>query len=157
MWLRDTGILKKLKYDVLNPPIHIPDPKVKHDQPLNLKQLGITGIMIIIGLFISLVVFLRELRMNRTKGSIPHAKETLEMSERSGARPSPSLSTNANHLPFQYADKSETANYKPIKGNSGSIELRAKIVVKNNITITITDHCNLNRPTSSRILTQVDN
>ena len=138
MWLRDTGILNKLKYDVLNPPIHITDPKVRHNQPLDLKQLGITGIMIIIGLFISLVVFLRELWMKGTKRSNPWAKESFEMLERSGARPM-SPSSNANHRPVQYADKSEISDYKPIQENIGPIGLRAEIVLNNNITITITE------------------
>ena len=150
MWLRDTGILNKLKYDALNPPMHIPNPKVRHNQPLNLNQLGITGIMIIIGLFISLMVFLRELWLKGTKWSVPQAKESLERSERC-PRKSSSTSPKANDLPVQYADKSEISNYKPIQENNGPVGLRAEIVI-NNITITITDHCNLNRPTSSRIL-----
>ena len=141
MWLRDTGILNKLKYDVLNPPMHIPDPKVKHNQPLNLKQLGITGIMIIIGLFISLVVFLTELQMKRTMRSNSRARKSFEMSERSGARSkkSPSPPPNANRLPVQYANNVEIAHYKPMRESNCPIEYRAKIVINDSITITITD------------------
>ena len=29
MWLKDTGILNKLKYDVMNPPMPIPIPRVR--------------------------------------------------------------------------------------------------------------------------------
>ena len=67
MWLRDTGILNKLKYDVMNPPMPIPPPKVRHNQPLILGQLGITMISIAVGLFISTLVFLGELWLNRKK------------------------------------------------------------------------------------------
>ena len=67
MWLRDTGILNKLKYDVMNPPMPIPPPKVRHGQPLILGQLGITMIIIAVGLFIAILVFLGELWLNRKK------------------------------------------------------------------------------------------
>ena len=60
MWLRDTGVLTKLRYDVLNPPILIPDPKVRHNQPLNNWQLGIIMIIYLVGLLISILVFIGE-------------------------------------------------------------------------------------------------
>ena len=65
MWLRDTGILNKLKYDVMNPPMPIPPPNVRHNQPLILGQLGITMISIAVGLFIAILVFLGELWLKR--------------------------------------------------------------------------------------------
>ena len=52
MWLRDTGVLTKLRYDVLNPPILIPDPKVRNNQPLNNWQLGIIMIIYLVGVMI---------------------------------------------------------------------------------------------------------
>ena len=110
MWLQDTGILHKLAYDVLNPPILIPDMKVRYNQPLNLKQLGITGIMILIGLFISLTVFLREIWTNRTLRPNSPAKESFEMSQRRSSCPS----TDTNELPVHYADENAIANYLPI-------------------------------------------
>ena len=61
MWLRDSGVLNKLRYDVLNPPIPIPDPKVRHNQPLNNWQLGIIMIIYLAGVLISVLVFLSEL------------------------------------------------------------------------------------------------
>lgn len=61
MWLRDTGILDKLKYDVLNPGIHIPDPVVRHNESLTLGQLGIIMIILIVGLLIGTIVFMVEL------------------------------------------------------------------------------------------------
>ena len=75
MWLRDTGILNKLKYDVMNPPIPIPDPVVRHKKPLILRQLGITMIMIAAGLFIALMVFFGELCKERRTGSVQEHKQ----------------------------------------------------------------------------------
>ena len=60
MWLRDTGILEKIKHDVMNPPIPIPDPKVRYNQPLILGQLGIIMITLIVGLFIATIAYLVE-------------------------------------------------------------------------------------------------
>ena len=60
MWLKDTGILNKLKYDVMDPPIPIPDPKLRHKQPLILKQLGIILIILVVGHIIAFVVFIME-------------------------------------------------------------------------------------------------
>ena len=65
MWLKDTGILNKLKYDVMNPPIPIPDPKLRHKQPLILKQLGIILIILVVGLIIAFLVFLLEVSIRR--------------------------------------------------------------------------------------------
>ena len=61
MWLRDTGILEKVKNEVMNAPNQIPDPRVRYNQPLILRQLGIIMIIVIVGLFISIIVFLMEL------------------------------------------------------------------------------------------------
>ena len=61
MWLRDTGILERVNYEVMNPVIPSPDPIVRHNQPLILRQLGIIMIILVVGLFISTLVFLVEL------------------------------------------------------------------------------------------------
>ena len=61
MWLKDTGILERVKYDVLKPGIEIPDPKVRRHQPLILRQLAIIMIVLVIGLFLSTIGFLVEL------------------------------------------------------------------------------------------------
>ena len=69
MWLKDTGMLSKLKNDVMKPPIAIPLPKVRQNQPLIMKQLGITIIILATGLFIAFLVFLKEIWTNRKKSN----------------------------------------------------------------------------------------
>ena len=59
-WLRDTGVLQKLKLDSFRPPFPIPDPKVRHDLPLTISQLGIVVIVLTIGLILSIDIFLFE-------------------------------------------------------------------------------------------------
>ena len=61
MWLRDTGILNKLWHDELNAPLHIPDPKVRINEPLDLYQVGIAFILVAGGLIVALLGFLVEL------------------------------------------------------------------------------------------------
>ena len=67
MWLRDTGILNKMKFDVLSPKISVPMAKVRLNQPLILKQLGIIMIILIVGLTIALIMFIMELWLCRKK------------------------------------------------------------------------------------------
>ena len=61
MWLRDTGILNKMWDDELNAPVHISDPKVSIDEPLNLYQVGIAFMLVAGGLVCALLAFLLEL------------------------------------------------------------------------------------------------
>ena len=70
MWLRDTGILERLKYDVIRPPFKIPYPKVRRDQPLIMSQLGIVLIILAVGLGLSIPVFLFELIKGRGKKAL---------------------------------------------------------------------------------------
>ena len=67
MWLHDTGILEKLKYDVIRPPFPIPDPKVRRNQPLIISQLGIVMIILAVGHILSLPVFFCEILKGRGK------------------------------------------------------------------------------------------
>ena len=80
MWLRDTGILEKVKYDVMNPPHLIPDPIVRFNQPLILKQLGIIMILLVAGLSIGTLLFLVELfkrpKLNNTSETVNGATMT---------------------------------------------------------------------------------
>ena len=61
MWLRDTGILNKLWNDELNAPVHVPDPKVRINEPLNLYQVGIAFMVVAGGLVLALLGFLLEI------------------------------------------------------------------------------------------------
>ena len=67
MWLRDTGILERLKYDIVRPPFHKPYPKARRDQPLIMSQLGIVMIVLAVGLGLSRLVFHGELMKGRGK------------------------------------------------------------------------------------------
>ena len=81
MWLRDTGILEKVKNDVMNPPPHIPDPRVRYNQPLILRQLGIIMIIVIVGLFVSIIVFLMELLKTSHSVDVSRAGVGIEMTQ----------------------------------------------------------------------------
>ena len=61
MWLQDTGILKKLSDDALNPPMAIPDPKVRTNQPLTTMQLGGAMVVQVVGLAFAIIAFIGEL------------------------------------------------------------------------------------------------
>ena len=89
MWLRDTGVLDKVKYDVLNPPIAIPDPTVRHKQPLILRQLGIVMIILVVGLAIGTLVFLIELSKRPKPRNAPKSAEKIEQSEQKDAHSVP--------------------------------------------------------------------
>ena len=81
MWLKDTGILDKLKYDVMNPPIPIPDPTVRHNQPLILKQLGIIMIILVVGLTIGIIVFFIEVCKRPKSRKAPESASRIEITE----------------------------------------------------------------------------
>ena len=70
MWLRDTGVLNKLRSDVLKPAFPIPDPKVRHNQPLNNWQLGIVMIISLVGSVISILTFMAELLKGKKTKSL---------------------------------------------------------------------------------------
>ena len=67
-WLRDTGVLDKVKYEAMNPPIPIPDPTVRHNQPLILRQLGIIMLVLVVGLAIGIIAFFVELFIRSKSG-----------------------------------------------------------------------------------------
>ena len=78
MWLSDTGILERIKYDVLKPGIQIPDPRVRRNQPLILRQLGIIMIVLVVGLFLSTIVFLVELPKKQKLNKVTEVKDASE-------------------------------------------------------------------------------
>ena len=75
MWLRDTGILDKVKYDVMNPPIPIPDPTMRDNQPLILRQLGIIMIILVVGLAIGIIAFFVELFIGAKSGKTQESRD----------------------------------------------------------------------------------
>ena len=81
MWLRDTGILDKVKNDVANPPIPIPDPTVRQNQPLILRQLGIILIILIVGLVIGIIAFFLELFFRPKARQSPDPTDEIELKE----------------------------------------------------------------------------
>ena len=88
MWLKDTGLLTKLKNDAINLPKAIPLPRVRHNQPHILRQLGVTVIILAIGLFIAILAFLGEFWSNRKKTDVTDHFEMSEQttSENGGCR-----------------------------------------------------------------------
>ena len=68
MWLRDTGVLEKMKYDMIDTEMLEPLPKVWKNKPLSLLQLGIIMIITLIGITLSIFVFMWELLRRRQNG-----------------------------------------------------------------------------------------
>ena len=64
-WLRDTGVLAKLTDDELNAPVPIPDPKLRIDQPISIKELGIAFAGYSVGMALALFYIIWELCTNR--------------------------------------------------------------------------------------------
>ena len=66
-WLRDTGVLTKIKFSVITPPMFIPDPKVRINQPLSPSQLGLIMIISVGGYVLSILTFMIEMTKGRNK------------------------------------------------------------------------------------------
>ena len=79
MWLRDTGAIERIKIGVMRPPQVILDDKVRRDEPLNLKQLGIIMIVQVIGLVIGTVIFLIEVVKKAKEKRVPKADDGFKM------------------------------------------------------------------------------
>ena len=71
MWLRDTGVLGKMKDDEHAAPIPIPDPKIKVDERISVEHLGLGIAIYSAGMLLSLLFFIGELstkkRVNRVE------------------------------------------------------------------------------------------
>ena len=65
MWLRDTGVLGKMRDDERSAPIPIPDPKVKVDERISVEQIGIGIVIYSGGMTLSLLFFIGELCTKR--------------------------------------------------------------------------------------------
>ena len=81
MWLRDTGILGKLQYDEMKPPLIKPDPIARVNQPLTIQQMAITLIVLLAGQVFSVLVFLVEVLKRKRKRS-PPSKDMDRLKER---------------------------------------------------------------------------
>ena len=81
MWLRDTGIMNRMKDGILPPTIPTHYPKAKNQQPLSIRQLGIVLIVLLGGIILSIIVFILELLKNSGKrGNLPPG-ESIELRE----------------------------------------------------------------------------
>ena len=82
MWLRDTGILDRVKLDVVSEGPPTQEPRVRHNKPLILRQLGIIMIVMVVGLFISTIVFLVELSRKLNKATeVKDASEDIALND----------------------------------------------------------------------------
>ena len=67
MWLRDTGVLAKMRDDELSAPMPIPDQKIKDDGHIDVEHIGIGLAIYSVGMTLSLLLFIGELC---TKGRV---------------------------------------------------------------------------------------
>ena len=65
MWLCDTGVLAKMEADELGASMPIPDPKMKVDEVISVEQIGIGIAIYSVGMVLSIIFFVRELRHKR--------------------------------------------------------------------------------------------
>ena len=61
MWLRDAGILTKIKDDELSAPIPVPDPNIKAEEAMTVEEIGMGIATYSIGVTLSLLFFIGEL------------------------------------------------------------------------------------------------
>ena len=86
MWLRDTGILTRIKDGIFPPHISAQYPKARDKQPLSIRQLGIVFLVLPTGITLSIIVFILELFKNSSKeGNLPPA-ELIELTEGNAIR-----------------------------------------------------------------------
>ena len=67
MNLQEMGILTKMQYDVMNPEMYRPPPKLRHDTALSLLELSTVFIIEALGMVIGILAFIGERR--RQKGT----------------------------------------------------------------------------------------
>ena len=60
MILQEAGILKKFYSDELSPPVKVPLPRYKFDQPIDLSMMLTPLIFMAAGLFLALLTFIGE-------------------------------------------------------------------------------------------------
>ena len=60
MSLQEAGILKKIYNDQLNQPVHVPLPRYKIDEPIDLTMMMTAFILMSFGCIMALLAFIRE-------------------------------------------------------------------------------------------------
>ena len=85
MWLRDTGVLNRLMYDIFPSLNVVPAPVLRSNLPLTIQQLGITMILLIVGIALSIITFFMELFMQKGKKNVLPSN-TLELRETDAIR-----------------------------------------------------------------------
>ena len=88
MWLRDTGILTRIKDGILPPHIPTQYPKATNKQPLSIRQLGIVLIVLLSGIILSIILFFLELLKSKGRNLPP--EESIELKGVNAIRESPS-------------------------------------------------------------------
>lgn len=65
MKLQDNGILRKMEYDVMNPELLKPNPKVRCNTPISIYEMGTAFMVNAVGILMGIVCFLVELCKGR--------------------------------------------------------------------------------------------
>ena len=80
--LRDNGVLRKMEYDVMNPELLKPDPKVRYNTPITIYEMGTAFMAEAVGTLAGIVCFLVELCKGRGR---KRALSTTPKKSRSGS------------------------------------------------------------------------
>ena len=79
MWLRDTGILNRLTFDIKRPATLVPDPKVRNKLPLTTQQLNSTLLSVLVGSLLSVMVFLLEICVGGKVSGLKIAEDVIAL------------------------------------------------------------------------------
>ena len=120
MWLRDTGVLGKLRDDELSAPIPIPTPKIKVDGRISVEQIGIGIAIYSVGMTLSLLFFIGEFcTENRVKKQHPGRKKSQKEHNDSNGRQDIIMPPNRGHQSIgnkSTGDKNENHDEATIEG-----------------------------------------
>ena len=75
MWLRDTGVLNRLMYDIVPSLDIVPVPILKNKMPITIVQLGITMLLFLVGIALSMVMFFMEVCICKGKKKVLHTND----------------------------------------------------------------------------------
>ena len=85
MWLRDSGILNRLMYDIVPSLNNVPVSILRNNLPLTIVQLGVTMILFLIGIAFSIFTFFMEVVLCKRKKNVLHPND-LEQKESDAIR-----------------------------------------------------------------------